>query len=149
MEQYERYLSTIFPDSKIKDIVYHGSKEVFDKFDKNITYKNISNKIFNEYVPGFYFSEKGEYGKEYPVLLNSKNIKDLTGLFEAANTDIDYQIKQDFNRIGKAIDKNEIDTAIIERPLNLKLKPYGTYFEAKKDNNTRLIGQLTTLTPVT
>ena len=85
-----------------------------------------SKKIFNEYVNGFYFSERGEYGKEYPVLLNSKNIKDLTGLFEAANTDIDYQIKQDFNRIGKSIDKNEIDTVIIERPLNVKLRPYGT-----------------------
>lgn len=24
-EQYSQYLNTIFPDSKIKDIVYHGS----------------------------------------------------------------------------------------------------------------------------
>ena len=136
---YSQYLDSIFPDSAVKDIVYHGTKEKFDKFDKNITYKNISNKIFNEYIQGFYFSEKGEYGKEYPVLLNSKNIKDLTRLFEAANTDIDYQIKQDFNRIVKSIDNNEIDTAIVERPLNLKLKPYGTYFEAKKEGENYTI----------
>jgi hypothetical protein len=136
LQQYSAYLDSIFPDSKVKDVVYHGTNEKFDKFDKNTTYKNISNKIFNEYIQGFYFSEKGEYGKEYPVLLNSKNIKDLTGLFEAANTDIDYQIKQDFNRIGKAIDNNEIDTAIVERPLNLKLKPVGNYVINIKNGNT-------------
>lgn len=136
LQLYSQYLDTIFPDSKVKDIVYHGSKEKFDKFDKNITYKNISNKIFNEYIQGFYFSEKGEYGKEYPVLLNSKNVKDLTELFKASNRDIDYQVKQDFNRIQKAIGNNEIDTALIERPLNLKLKPVGTYVVNIKQGST-------------
>ena len=32
--QYLQYLSTIFPDSKVKDIVYHGTKTKFDKFEK-------------------------------------------------------------------------------------------------------------------
>jgi hypothetical protein len=31
--QYMQYLSTIFPDSKVKDIVYHQGKEDFEKFD--------------------------------------------------------------------------------------------------------------------
>jgi len=30
-EQYSQYLDTIFPDSKVKDIVYHGSKNKIDK----------------------------------------------------------------------------------------------------------------------
>jgi hypothetical protein len=36
-EQYSQYLDTIFPDSKVKDIVYHGTKaeSKFDKFSKN------------------------------------------------------------------------------------------------------------------
>ena len=33
--QYSQYLDTIFPDSKVKDIVYHGSSQFgFDKFSK-------------------------------------------------------------------------------------------------------------------
>ncbi len=35
LEQYSAYLDTIFPDSKVKDIVYHGSSQFgFDKFSK-------------------------------------------------------------------------------------------------------------------
>ena len=30
---YSQYLNTIFPDSKVKDIVYHGTDKKFDKFD--------------------------------------------------------------------------------------------------------------------
>jgi hypothetical protein len=33
-EQYSQYLDTIFPDSKVKDIVYHGTGKEFDKFKK-------------------------------------------------------------------------------------------------------------------
>ena len=35
-EQYSQYLDTIFPDSKVKDIVYHGTlpQNKFEKFDK-------------------------------------------------------------------------------------------------------------------
>ena len=35
-EQYSQYLNTIFPDSKVKDIVYHGTlpQNKFEKFDK-------------------------------------------------------------------------------------------------------------------
>ena len=32
--QYLQYLSTIFPNSKVKDIVYHGTDKEFDKFKK-------------------------------------------------------------------------------------------------------------------
>jgi predicted NAD-dependent protein-ADP-ribosyltransferase YbiA (DUF1768 family)/alkylated DNA repair dioxygenase AlkB len=32
-QQYSAYLDTIFPDSKVKDIVYHQGKEDFEKFD--------------------------------------------------------------------------------------------------------------------
>ena len=33
--QYLKYLSTIFPNSKVKDIVYHGSPEKIEVFDKS------------------------------------------------------------------------------------------------------------------
>jgi hypothetical protein len=34
-EQYSAYLDTIFPDSQVKDIVYHGSLENISKFNEN------------------------------------------------------------------------------------------------------------------
>jgi hypothetical protein len=34
LQLYSQYLDTIFPNSKVKDIVYHGAYEKFDKFDK-------------------------------------------------------------------------------------------------------------------
>lgn len=53
--QYLQYLSTIFPNSKVKDIVYHGTNEKFDKFDKN----KLGTKTVNETNKlGFYFSTR-------------------------------------------------------------------------------------------
>ena len=68
-EQYSQYLDTIFPDSKVKDIVYHGSKEKFDTVD-------VSKSKFQK---GFYFAKdksiaKG-YGNTLPLLVDSKNIQ--------------------------------------------------------------------------
>lgn len=34
-EQYRDYLKTIFPSSKVKDIVYHGTDRSFDRFSKD------------------------------------------------------------------------------------------------------------------
>ena len=34
LQAYSQYLDTIFPNSKVKDIVYHGTHTKFDKFEK-------------------------------------------------------------------------------------------------------------------
>lgn len=49
---YSQYLETIFPDSKVKDIVYHGTNVQFDKF------KNITRGF------GYYFGDK-RVAKQY------------------------------------------------------------------------------------
>lgn len=43
-EEYSKYLDTIFPQSKVKDVLYHGTKEQFDKFDLGTLGKNTNNK---------------------------------------------------------------------------------------------------------
>lgn len=53
-QQYSQYLETIFPDSEVKDIVYHGTSSKFEeeKFDKSklgTSTSNVTNKL------GFYF----------------------------------------------------------------------------------------------
>jgi hypothetical protein len=69
-EQYSQYLDTIFPDSNVKDIVYHGSEQQFEKF--------LKEKLSQS--PVIHFSKKkdwtGWYKFNYPVLLNIKKLYD-------------------------------------------------------------------------
>lgn len=78
--EYQEYINTIFPDSQVKDIVYHGTDGVFDKFDKSFTGKNTG-KIDE----GFVFSKIINYSKTYgkniiAAILNIKN--PYIGLFD-------------------------------------------------------------------
>lgn len=82
-EEYLEYIEKIFPDSKIKNIVWHGSPndEKFEKFDEN----KIGQLDGGFFGKGFYFSKtkslaqhyKNRYpkttGNLYPVSLNLKN----------------------------------------------------------------------------
>ena len=58
-EQYSQYLNTIFPDSKVKDIVYHGTRNQFAEFRKtNIAFLEKLNIKLNR---GTYFSTNKEH----------------------------------------------------------------------------------------
>lgn len=90
-EQYSAYLDTIFPESKVRDIVYHGTRNNFDEFDKEFLGQNTgSPSAFN----GFFFAssietslsyigeQKTEYAKEYldyvqqyQILMGENNAK--------------------------------------------------------------------------
>ncbi|MCD8563437.1 MAG: hypothetical protein LRY44_00215 [Candidatus Pacebacteria bacterium] len=73
-EQYSEYLNSVFPESKVQDILYHGTKNNFDEFNKEFLGQNTgSPSAFN----GFFFAssidtslsyigeQKTEYAKEY------------------------------------------------------------------------------------
>ena len=95
-QQYSAYLNTIFPDSKVKDIVYHGTPDGrFDSFDINQAGKNTrqstqgiyftdSKKTADFYAEGSIdfsqFESLEEYNavktaKVFPAVLNAKNLK--------------------------------------------------------------------------
>lgn len=87
-EQYSQYLDTIFPDSKVKDIVYHGTTATFDTFDKSF----IKRDGVNSFGDKFYFSpntpikiEKNQ--RNIPVLLNILQYEDFfeQGTYETSN----------------------------------------------------------------
>lgn len=75
-EQYSEYLDTIFPESKVKEILFHNTSAVFDKFDPQfISRGNVS---FGE---GFYFTDniknhKGFKGSDkiIAVVVNANSI---------------------------------------------------------------------------
>jgi hypothetical protein len=52
LQLYSQYLDTIFPNSKVKDIVYHGTEDKFDKFDIKFFGKND----YGDLGKGFYFA---------------------------------------------------------------------------------------------
>jgi hypothetical protein len=84
-EQYSRYLDTIFPNSKIKDIVYHGSPNQIESFISPEMKGYRKQETTTTGVAGIYFSNKkeiadlyqdfkkeGKKGFTYAALLNSK-----------------------------------------------------------------------------
>lgn len=57
-EDYKQYLETVFPDSKVSDVVYHGTKRDFDVFDeRQIGTESDKNKEIGDFGEGFYFTE--------------------------------------------------------------------------------------------
>lgn len=62
-EKYSAYLETIFPDSKVKDIVYHaGWKPADEKFD-------VSRSGDGEFGKGIYFTPSLQSAKEYAAIM--------------------------------------------------------------------------------
>jgi hypothetical protein len=82
-EQYSRYLDTIFPDSKVKSIVYHGTDNKFEKFHKKYIGKTTKYPSMGYLPKGFYFTKDLSIIKEWganilPVILNMKNSQGMT-----------------------------------------------------------------------
>ena len=60
-EEYANYIASIFPNSQVKNVVYHGTLKVFDVFDKNKRGENTgksadSNKPFDSELATFFSS---------------------------------------------------------------------------------------------
>ena len=76
LQLYSQYLDTIFPDSQVKDIVYHGSKKnlTLESFDKS---QIGTSTDLGWYGKGFYFffdpQSAKYYGKLNTAILNIKN----------------------------------------------------------------------------
>lgn len=66
-EQYTKYIDTIFPNSKIKDIMYHVSPNKFDKF-KDPASSGLSHIWFSQKPLTYQYG-----GIIYPVKLNIQN----------------------------------------------------------------------------
>lgn len=90
LQLYSSYLDTIFPDSQVKDIVYHGSTEKFDKFDLEKVNKNRK---------AFWFGVKPEetaFGVKIPALLNIPKWTDFRdkGAIDVLNNETIDKIKE-------------------------------------------------------
>lgn len=71
-QEYSNYLDSIFPESRVKDIVYHSSPSKFDKFKKQSVQdlaKGADEGIYFSKDPNYYTSDLNKYS----VILNLKN----------------------------------------------------------------------------
>lgn len=84
-EQYSQYLNTIFPDSKVKDIVYHGGpSKIIDKFKNNLTEDG-------NFFKGIFFSNSLSYIKQ----LGKKFKKDTSKVTPAVINSLDnFQVNE-------------------------------------------------------
>ena len=129
-KQYSQYLDTIFPDSQVKDIVYHGSKYKFEKFDKSKLGSNTNpNKKFpqfNDSYLGFHFTSNPEYYRsrfefgskyeknlnEYIAILNIKNPKNIADKDEFSQNNIQF-IKPEEVKNNDSIIYDYLDTVSV------------------------------------
>jgi hypothetical protein len=75
-EQYSQYLNTIFPDSKVKDIVYHGTKAEFEEFNTRPD-KTSGSRYSNEAA---FFTTDLELANQYGKNVQGKTISALVNL---------------------------------------------------------------------
>jgi hypothetical protein len=74
LQLYSQYLNTIFPDSKVKDIVYHGSSTEFKGFNKNRVAYLTDNKFYAEN----FLDLETPNAIGYPLIVNIKNPIEIT-----------------------------------------------------------------------
>jgi hypothetical protein len=71
-DQYSKYLNTIFPESKVKDIVYHGTAADFESFEKKPTNHN-NDELTGQF--GHYFTRNIKSADIYREV-SSKTLSD-------------------------------------------------------------------------
>lgn len=80
-QQYSAYLDTIFPDSKVKDIVYHGTNKDFTNFESgkgfwgNAFYTTTEKGYANSIAASRARQEPGTSKVIKPLLINANNIE--------------------------------------------------------------------------
>jgi hypothetical protein len=139
LQAYSQYLDTIFPDSQVKDIVYHGTNKTFDTFKK-------------EFDNGFFVTKNKDYAKVYgnnvkSILINSKNILNIyrLGREKIKEEDVDlFNNFQDYlqNNEGRGYNLNQFndrDISVNNKVISLTNRPF-LYEFYKKEGYDSLLG---------
>jgi hypothetical protein len=81
VEEYNAYLKSVFPNSKVDYFLYHGTDVKFDVFDKSTQNKNTDPNFISE---GFWFARTKEQARDFGsnvkiVVLNQENPYEKSG----------------------------------------------------------------------
>lgn len=115
VEEYSAYLDTIFPESKVKDILYHGTKRNFQDFDESqigTAGDALTNNGIGLKGKGFYFTKNltrargysldmqtGIFGKVFSAVLDIQNIQDDVWSYLPSSNNLDEVVARSKNQI--------------------------------------------------
>jgi hypothetical protein len=126
-QQYSQYLDSIFPDSQVKDIVYHGTKQKFEKFGTKYGFFTSSKATAESYTL---------YEEEKFIDLNfikERLEEDLsTGLEPDGETPLSKEYLEEARRKLEQVNKDlEKQIPVLSIALNIKnpkyVKEYAKY----------------------
>ena len=158
---YSQYLDTIFPDSKVKDIVYHGTGEKFDIFDFKLvgkTTKGFANAAFFTNDKNWAFSRFaladthqvwGKEGVVLSALINIKNPKIFDTVFdfnksieEGIYTNLNEELNEKLRDIFPPVKSGKIYFVV---NLNKQLKPEFKFVDEnqREEKYSELTGKYT------
>jgi hypothetical protein len=126
LQLYSQYLDTIFPNSKVKDIVWRADKRI------NLTPQTTVDDYTQVYVNGVYYSSEIQYsknynkvigGKIYPTILNIKNPAEIKSKHDIERLG---RNKKEFERINAINYKeNPKDSLIFDNSIYKTEDKYG------------------------
>jgi hypothetical protein len=122
LQLYSQYLDTIFPNSKVKDIVYHGSLSKFDSFLKGVTKRTTSSD-------GIWFTDSKELAKEYSISEKIVHVGieyDVLKKLKSENSAKSYKISSgldadNYQDFVKKYGENKINQGVIIETENLNI----------------------------
>jgi hypothetical protein len=153
-EQYSQYLDTIFPDSKVKDIVYHGTDVNIDKFDKNFRGKNTGDSGFTDGTPidssnAFFFSSNINSTFQYSFI---KQLEKIASIANVLNNLIFNYTASNAAKVRKVDENlaNHLREKQAELVTEVKMKEYlntlyNKYYNANKELGVGFLNQYNNL----
>jgi alkylated DNA repair dioxygenase AlkB len=124
-EQYSQYLDSIYPDSKVKDIVYHGTTNMFDEFD--IERGTIRGR---NYGKGVYLTPSIDFAKKYAI---QKGSRIIFAVINAKNPFVTSIMYQDYHQIS-GLNKDDNYSDLIENDSILSYERIDRDYTRKKNN---------------
>lgn len=109
-EQYSEYLDNVFPKSIIKDIVWHGSKERIELFNKNRVGENTGNK-----VKGIFLTTNPKIATDYNPVLQGAVINLLGDKYSSETlASIKKSFREDLKEKLTEEELNEIESLTLD-----------------------------------
>jgi len=141
-QQYSAYLDTIFPDSQVKGINYHGTEyqQKFEKFDSKLSGTQTKDNLITK---GFWFTYQKDVAEDFgsnvlSVLLNIKNpYRAETKLTESFPYILTFP--DQVESVNKAI-KEGYDSAFIDVLENLEYSRGTTELVVFKPEQIHILG---------
>lgn len=142
---YDSYLNTIFPYSKVKDIVYHGTDKQFEEFDD----KKRGSRDSGLYGLGFYFTKYEDYAQDYAEVIDEKLIQKgivkvlSKGVILKAILNIEnpyYKEKTDISKSMNEILSSNISIDVNKLENDGVIEPEGTETMVKSGSQIHILG---------